>query len=99
MELVPLFHVGKTHGLSDTKVMRQIRDEVKPNLLIVPDASGTPEQYQALVDLGLDILVIDHHDTNDRGDNNRVIVVNNQQSENYKNKALSGVGVVWQVCR
>lgn len=99
MELVPLFHVGKTHGLSDTKVMRQIRDEVKPNLLIVPDASGTPEQYQALVDLGLDILVIDHHDTNDRGDNTRVIVVNNQQSENYKNKALSGVGVVWQVCR
>lgn len=99
MELVHLFHEGKIHGLADTKVMRQIRDEVRPSLVIVPDASGTPEQYQALVDLGMDILVIDHHDTNDYGDNNRVIVVNNQHSENYRNKALSGVGVVWQVCR
>lgn len=95
MELVHLFHEGKIHGLADTKVMRQIRDEVKPSLVIVPDASGTPEQYQALVDLGMDILVIDHHDTNDYGDNTRVIVVNNQHSENYRNKALSGVGVVW----
>lgn len=98
-EIVPLFHVGKTHGLADTKIMRQLRDEIKPTLLIVPDASGTSEQYQALVDIGIDIIVLDHHDMPERGDGVRVIVVNNQQSGGYKNKNLSGVGVVWQFCR
>lgn len=99
MEIVHLFHEKKVHGLGDTKVMRQIRDEVKPTLLIVPDASGTAEQYQALVDIGIDIVVLDHHDTKERGDGEKVIVVNNQHSDNYKNKALSGVGVAWQTCR
>lgn len=99
MEIIPLFHNKKIHGLSDTAIMCQLRDEVKPSLLIIPDASGTSEQYQALVHLGIDIVVIDHHDVSERGDGEKVIVVNNQQSSNYKNKALSGVGVVWQVCR
>ena len=31
--------------------------------------------------------------------NSLVIVVNNQQSSRYKNKDLSGVGVVYQLCR
>lgn len=99
MEIVHLFHEKKTHGLGDTKVMRQIRDEVKPSLLIVPDASGNAEQYQALVGIGVDVVVMDHHDTKERGDGVKVIVVNNQQSDKYRNKALSGVGVTWQVCR
>lgn len=99
MEIVHLFHEKKTHGLGDVKVMRQIRDEVKPTLLIVPDASGTADQYQALVGIGVDVVVMDHHETKERGDGKKVIVVNNQQSDNYRNKALSGVGVTWQVCR
>lgn len=99
MEIIPLFHEKKIHGLGDTAIMCQLRDEIKPSLLIIPDASGTSEQYQALVALGIDIVVLDHHDTPERGDGVKVIVVNNQQSQNYKNKALSGVGVVWQVCR
>ncbi len=94
-----LHHKDKTHGLSDFDIMKELRDTVKPNLLIVPDASGTEEQYYALTALGIDIVVIDHHDTTERGDGEKVIVVNNQQSEKYLNKDLSGVGVVWQVCR
>ncbi len=94
-----LHHDDKTHGLSDVKVMKELRDNIKPALLIIPDASGTEEQYLALSALGIDIVVIDHHDTEERGDGDKVIVVNNQQSEKYQNKALSGVGVVWQVCR
>lgn len=99
MEIVPIFHEAKTHGLSDTVVMRALRDTIKPDLLVVPDASGTLDQYQALVGLGIDIVVLDHHDVPERGDGEKVIVVNNQQSKDYKNKALSGVGVVWQTCR
>lgn len=99
MEIIHIFHKKKTHGLGDTEVMRRLRDEIKPTLLIIPDASGTAEQYQALVELGIDIVVMDHHDTKERGDGAKVIVVNNQQSDKYQNKALSGVGVTWQVCR
>lgn len=98
-EIVPIFHSKKVHGLADTDMMRYLRDTLKPTLLLVPDASGTAEQYQALVDIGIDIVVMDHHDTSERGDSEKVIVVNNQHSDLYKNKALSGVGVVWQVCR
>lgn len=97
--IVPIFHDAKTHGLGDTQVMRAVRDTIKPDLLIVPDASGNSEQYQALVGIGVDVVVLDHHDVPERGDGEKVIVVNNQQSKNYKNKALSGVGVVWQCCR
>lgn len=79
--------------------MRRIRDEIKPDLFVIPDASGTKQQYQALNDLGIDIVVLDHHDTSERGDGEKVIVVNNQHSKDYKNKDLSGVGVVWQLCR
>lgn len=98
-EVVAMLHEDKTHGLNDTEIMRRLRDKVKPDLFIIPDASGNAEQYQALVDLGMDIIVLDHHDMEERGDGDKVIVVNNQQSEKYTNKSLSGVGVVWQFCR
>lgn len=98
-ELVHVIHKSKIHGLDDTEVMRRIRDEIKPDLFVIPDASGTKQQYQALNDLGIDIVVLDHHDTSERGDGEKVIVVNNQHSKDYKNKDLSGVGVVWQLCR
>lgn len=79
--------------------MRRIRDQYKPDLLVIPDASGTFDQYKALNDLGIDIIVLDHHVMEERGDGVHTIVVNNQQSEKYTNKDFSGVGVVWQFCR
>lgn len=97
-EIVPMFHGGKLHGLDDFQVMRDLRDTIKPNLLIIPDASGSQEQYDALTNLGIDILVLDHHDMSCRGDGEKVVVINNQQSERYTNKELSGVGVTWQFC-
>lgn len=97
--ITPLLHKDKIHGLNDTEIMRRLRDTVKPDLLIISDASGNNEQYKALVDLGIDIIVLDHHDMIERGDGDQVIVVNNQQSVYYSNKDLSGVGIVWQFCR
>lgn len=98
-EIVYLQHEDKSHGLADTTIMRALRDTVKPQLLIIPDASGTNEQYKALTDLGIDIVVLDHHDTEEKGDNDKVIVVNCQHSPKYTNKAMSGAGIVWQFCR
>jgi len=94
-----LLHDGKIHGLSDTQIMKRLRDIIKPDLLIIPDASGTQDQYNALVALGIDIVVLDHHEDMVKGNGNKVFVVNNHQSDRYLNKQLSGVGVVWQLCR
>lgn len=98
-QIIPIFHRTKMHGLNDIDVMKELRDKIKPNLLVIPDASGSKEQYEALTNLGIDILVLDHHDTNERGDGKNVIVINNQQSKNYKNKDFCGAGVVWQFLR
>lgn len=98
-DVVFMHHEGKVHGLDDTKVMKDLRDLVKPALLIVTDASGTRQQYEALQELSIDVVVLDHHETKETGNNKDVIVVNNQHSEQYLNKALSGVGVTWQTCR
>lgn len=95
--LVPIHHTDKTHGLSDIEACKKIR-ALNPQLLIVPDASGTEEQYEDFRKIGIDIIVLDHHNTSERGDGEHIIVVNNQQSENYRNKSLSGVGVVYQFC-
>ena len=53
--------------------------------------------FRSLKELGIDCLVLDHHDAPYESED--ALVVNNQLSKNYKNKDLSGVGVVWQLCR
>lgn len=97
-EITPIFHKTKMHGLGDEDVMTRLFSEISADLLIIPDASGSQDQYDALTD-HMDIIVLDHHDTAERGDNANVIVVNNQHSADYTNKNFSGVGIVWQFCR
>ena len=94
-KLESVMHEGKQHGLQDH--MGLIKDlDIK--LLLVPDAgSNDAKQCTELVnDYGMDIVVLDHHLCDI--DNPNAIVINNQLSD-YPNKALSGVGVVWQFCR
>lgn len=98
-EIKPLFHSDKMHGLNDMQIMRQIRDEIRPDLLIIPDASGSEDQYNDLAHFNIDILVLDHHDTVIRGNGNNIVVINNQHSPRYTNKAFCGAGVVWQFLR
>ena len=89
---------AKAHGLS--------RDVIIPNetkLLIVPDA-GTNDYNQCknLLENNIveDILILDHHQAEDNGVKNNelghVTIVNNQMSEDYSNKNLSGVGIVYK---
>ena len=94
-KLESVMHEGKQHGLQDH--MKLIKDlDIK--LLLVPDAgSNDAEQCTELVkDYDMDVVVLDHHLCDI--DNPNAIVINNQLSD-YPNKALSGVGVVWQFCR
>lgn len=59
--------------------------------------SNDYEQHKRLKELGIDVLILDHHEAPHYSE--FAVTVNNQLSENYKNKALSGAGIVWQFIR
>lgn len=89
------YHIpdGKEHGL------RSVMDELVNNkicdLIVLPDSSSNDyPEHAELRAMGYDILVLDHHDADHYSDN--AVVINNQLSKGYENKALSGVGVVYK---
>lgn len=88
------FHEGKQHGLNDI----DLNVVKKYKFVILPDASSNDyELHKELRDAGIDVLVIDHHHAEKYSED--AVVVNNQLSERYENKSLSGAGVVWQFIR
>ena len=90
-----VMHEGKQHGLNDQMDLLIGSDY---QLLLVPDAgSNDVNECSYLVkDQDMDVIILDHHICD--VENPRAILINNQASD-YPNKALSGVGVVWQFCR
>lgn len=99
-----LVHEHKQHGLSD--MIEIIEDNPKYSLVVVPDAGSFDIEYhKRLYELGIDCLVIDHHEMllDDNGNpivSNfpNTIVINNQLSPKYNNKSLCGAGVVYKFC-
>lgn len=84
---------GKEHGLE--VVVKTLKDEKKYDLIILPDSSSNDyDLHQLLSEIGYDMLVLDHHEAERYSTN--AVVINNQLSGNYPNKALSGVGVVYK---
>ena len=94
----------KMHGLKDE--VDRVPDDVK--LFIIADASTNDiDECNQLIDKGVDIIILDHHDENyqeeseeeEHYDNcsvNKAIIVNNQLSPCYDNKSLSGAGIVYR---
>jgi single-stranded-DNA-specific exonuclease len=83
---------GKKHGLSDD-VMSVLQNE-QCGLLILPDAgTNDTEQCKTLSELGFKILILDHHQK--EAENDFALIVNNQTC-NYPNKNLCGVGIVYK---
>lgn len=81
---------AKAHGLSDDI---ELPDDIE--LLIIPDAgTNDVEQCKKLNENGIDILILDHHES--EKDNPFALIVNNQMSESYDNKSLCGAGVVYK---
>lgn len=81
---------AKAHGLSDDI---ELPDDIE--LLIIPDAgTNDVEQCKKLNENGIDILILDHHES--EKDNPFALIVNNQVSEEYSNKSLCGAGVVYK---
>ena len=87
-------HTGKGHGLEEH--WREIQDE-KFDLLIIPDASSNDSIY--IDKVGIPTLVIDHHILENKEISPLMTLINNQESPKYKNKNLSGAGMVFQFCR
>lgn len=94
-----IFHKGKTHGITDDvlKDILTLHKEVKLDLLFVADAGSSDYKahYEMTVNNNLPVLVLDHHEADD-GESEHALIVNNQLSPDYPNKALSGVGIVYK---
>ena len=83
-------HDSKYHGL----LLETIPEDVK--LVIAPDSSSNQYNvHKELYNRGIDVLVIDHHEAEYVSPH--ACVINNQLCQ-YKNKQLSGVGVVYKFC-
>lgn len=97
-------HEHKQHGLDDKIDWLETLNDI--DLVICPDsASYDVEEHQRLADLGIDCLVLDHHEQLYDTNGNPVvstapntIIVNNQLSPRYENKSLCGAGVVYKFC-
>ena len=89
------YHIpdGKEHGLQT--IMDIFTNEKICDLIILPDSSSNDyEEHKILKEMGYDILILDHHDADHYSEN--AVVINNQLSQYYPNKDLSGVGVVYK---
>ena len=84
-------HNEKIHGIFN----KDVNDDI--NLVIVPDAgSNDYEELEKLNKRGIDVIILDHHNSNKYSEH--AVVVNNQMC-NYPNKNLSGVGIVYKLCQ
>lgn len=98
IEIDYLLHEGKQHGLED-HIDTLLEKGIEYGLVILPDSSSNDFGYhEQLKGVHIPVLVLDHHLTDVELSNNAV-VVNNQLSEKYLNKELTGAGVVYQFCR
>lgn len=92
--IIVYLHEGKEHGLSDTKVFLEIKED-KPDYLFVPDAgSNDAEQCTILKhECHMTIIIFDHHEIETR--NKDAFVVNPYCETGHNNPYLnlSGAGV------
>lgn len=83
-------HNGKEHGV----IVNTVPEGTK--LVIIPDAgSNQYEEHKQLQEKGIDVLVIDHHESDQISP--YACIINNQLCD-YPTKSLSGVGMVYKFC-
>lgn len=83
-------HPEKEHGI--------IPDDVgfHYDLVIVPDAGSNQDDDLEELQRRADVLIIDHHIADVDVNSDKVVVVNNQTSPDFKNKSSSGAGMVYK---
>lgn len=84
-------HKGKEHGV----IVDTVPEEC--GLVIIPDAgSNQVEEQKQLAALGKVVIILDHHEVSRAEPIENVVIVNNQISDNFSNKSLSGAGVTYK---
>lgn len=85
-------HEGKQHGVILSTIPKNA------DIIIVPDAGSNQLNEQELLDSkGKTVLIMDHHPYSHKEEYENVLIVNNQVSDRFKNKNLSGAGVVYKI--
>lgn len=88
-------HPGKEHGLSQSFVDNVTIEDYE--LVVVPDAgSNQIDLHGKLGGKGIDVLVLDHHEAHYPSES---AIIVNPQLDDYPNKELSGVGIVYKFCK
>lgn len=100
--IVYYHHDGKEHGLNDLK--KEIAEN-DIDLIISPDgASNDKDAQQYLNNLGIDIIILDHHECLKDYSSSQTIVINTQlnfemdNAKKYPDASLTGAGVVFKFC-
>ncbi len=90
---------NKAHGLGKMDEGDfELPDDVR--LFIVPDAGVNDSvQCNSLIERGIDVIILDHHEAEETAKTNKAIIVNNQISDNYTCKSFSGVGIAFEFAR
>lgn len=85
-------HNEKDHGIKLHKI------PVWVDYVIMPDAGANDfDQQEELVKRHQKVIILDHHSVDEYREIDGVIQVNNQLSDRFENKFLSGAGVVYKV--
>lgn len=86
---------GKSHGILLDEVLEVLS---KGDLLITPDAASSDfYEHDELHKNSIDVLVIDHHLAEERA-STLAVIINNQLSPNFENKALTGSAMTYLFC-
>jgi single-stranded-DNA-specific exonuclease len=87
-------HNGKEHGIIVDTVPQTAE------IVIIPDAGSMQvEEQKELSKLGKTVVILDHHNVEKDQNIENVVLVNNQISPDFNNKALSGAGMVYMFCK
>lgn len=86
---------GKSHGILLDETLETLSEG---DLLITPDAASSDfQEHDDLHKNGIDVLVIDHHLAEERT-STPAVIINNQLSPSFKNKALTGSAMTYLFC-
>lgn len=90
LEIVWRLHEGKEHGV----LLETIPEDC--DFIVIPDAGSMQlEEQQKLNEQGKKVLILDHHTVTETIALPNVVIINNQTSPQFKNKSLSGAGIVY----
>jgi single-stranded-DNA-specific exonuclease len=84
-------HEEKEHGV----ILDTI--PIDADIVVIPDAGSMQvDEQEAISRSGRKLVILDHHKIENYTKFENVVIVNNQSSSNFKNKFLSGAGVVYK---